>query len=116
VGDFDDDEYLTELFFTYYPYMFYEFDSKGDELYSLENEHEFTLDFFWIYFACWAKFFTFIFFILEEILRLALAFYICYLIVFEVHAVNGSYVEDNYFFNVKNKNKKTSDKPSLFKF
>jgi hypothetical protein len=46
VGDFDDDEYLTELFFSYYPYMFYEFDSKGDELYSLENEHDFTLDFF----------------------------------------------------------------------
>jgi hypothetical protein len=33
---------------------------------------------------------------LEEILRLSLAFYICYLIVFEVHAVNASYIEDTY--------------------
>jgi len=46
VGDFDDDEYLTELFFSYYPSMFYEFDAKGDEIYSLENEHDFTFDLF----------------------------------------------------------------------
>jgi hypothetical protein len=46
---------------------------------------------------CWAKFFTFIFFILEEILRLSLGFYICYLIVFEVHAVNASYSEEAFF-------------------
>jgi hypothetical protein len=50
---------------------------------------------------CWAKFFTFIFFILEEILRLSLGFYICYLIIFEVHSVNSSYVEDNYFTSVR---------------
>jgi hypothetical protein len=33
---------------------------------------------------------------LEEILRICLGFYICYLIIFEVHSVNFSYVEDNY--------------------
>lgn len=103
IGDFDEDEYINELFFSYYPYIFFEFDAKGDELYSFENEHEFSNDFFWLYFLVWAKFFTFIFFILEEILRLSLAFYICYLIIFEVHAVNNSFVEDNYFFNVKSK-------------
>lgn len=47
---------------------------------------------------------TFIFFILEEILRLSLAFYICYLIIFEVHSVNCSYVEDNYFSSVRQQN------------
>jgi len=36
------------------------------------------------------------FFIVEEGGRLGLAFYICYLITFEVHAVNSSYKEDNY--------------------
>jgi hypothetical protein len=55
------------------------------------------MDLYYIYFVIWAKLFTFIFFILEEILRLSLAFYICYLIIFEVHAVNCSYVEDVYF-------------------
>jgi hypothetical protein len=35
---------------------------------------------------------------LEEAARLALAFYICYLIIFEVHAVNCSYKEDNFIF------------------
>jgi hypothetical protein len=37
----------------------------------------------------------------EEALRLSLAFYISYLIIFEVHAVNCSYKEDNYFSNKK---------------
>jgi hypothetical protein len=34
------------------------------------------------------------FFILEEAARLGLAFYVCYLITFEVHSVNCSYSED----------------------
>jgi hypothetical protein len=48
--------------------------------------------------------FTFIFFILEEILRICLGFYICYLIIFEVHSVNFSYVEDNYIQNARQAN------------
>lgn len=98
IGDFDDDEYYSELFFSYYPFMFFQFDSKDDDLYSLENENEFFMDLFYLYFVCWGKLFYFLFFIVEEILRLALGFYICYLIIFEVHAVNASYVEDNYFY------------------
>ena len=35
--------------------------------------------------------------ILEEIFRIILALYVCYLITFDVHAVNNSYVEDVYF-------------------
>lgn len=34
--------------------------------------------------------------ILEEVLRVLLALYVCYLITFDVHAVNNSYVEDTY--------------------
>lgn len=97
VGDFDDDEYFTELFFSYHSLLFFDLDVNDDGAYSLEDENEFFADLFYIYFVCWAKFFTFIFFILEEILRLSLAFYICYLITFEVHSVNCSYYEDNYF-------------------
>ena len=96
IGDFDDDEYYSELFFSYYTLMFFDWDANDDGLYSLEEESDFFLDLFYIYFICWAKFFTFIFFILEEILRLSLAFYICYLITFEVHSVNCSYTEDSY--------------------
>jgi hypothetical protein len=33
--------------------------------------------------------------------RLGLAFYILYLILFEVHSVNCSYVEDNYLKSKK---------------
>ncbi len=104
VGDFDDDEYWNELFFSMYGLLFFDTDSNDDSAYSLEDENEFMLDLFYIYFLCWAKFFTFIFFILEEILRLSLGFYICYLIIFEVHSVNCSYVEDNYIQNTRENN------------
>jgi hypothetical protein len=103
VGDFDDDEYWNELFFSMYGLLFFDSDSNDDSAFSLEDENEFMLDLFYIYFLCWAKLFTFIFFILEEILRLSLGFYICYLIIFEVHSVNCTYVEDNYIQNAREK-------------
>jgi len=39
---------------------------------------------------------------LEEIFRVFLAFYIIYLIIFEVHSVNLSYLEDFYVTSKKN--------------
>ena len=101
IGDFDDDEYISELFFSYHSLLFYNLENNGDMSFSYKEENEFILDFFFIYFLCWTKFFTFIFFILEEILRISLASYICYLIIFEIHSVNCSYIEDIYFFNKK---------------
>jgi hypothetical protein len=65
------------------------------------------------------KLFSFIFFILEEILRLSLGFYICYLIIFEVHSVNCSYVEDNYLQYSRQNNFKSIESfthNSFFKF
>jgi hypothetical protein len=98
--------------------MFYDFDVNDDRIYSLEEEHDFFFDLFYLYFLAWGKLFTFIFFILEEILRLSLAFYICYLITFEVHSVNCSYAEDNYFIINREKSSKQFDKTphALFKF
>ena len=104
VGDFDDDEYFIEMFFSVYTIFYFDYDNNDDRAFSLEDENEFFMDLFYIYFNCWAKFMTFIFFILEEILRLSLAFYICYLIIFEVHSVNCSYVEDEYFSSVRQQN------------
>ena len=103
VGDFDDDEYYVELLALYNGFVFYSFDNNDDGLYSLEDENTFMFNLFYLYFVIWAKLFFFIFFILEEILRLSLAFYICYLITFEVHAVNLSYLEDTYFADTRAK-------------
>jgi len=103
IGDFDDDEYYFELLFFYHSLLMFSFDNNDDGLYSLEDENTFFFNLFYLYFVCWAKFFTFLFFILEEILRLSLAFYICYLITFEVHAVNFSYLEDTYFYDTRAK-------------
>lgn len=118
VGDFDDDEYFNELFFSMYGLFFYDYDVNDDRAFSLEDENEFFFDLFYIYFLCWAKFFTFIFFILEEILRLSLGFYICYLIIFEVHSVNCSYVEDTYFQTMRYENSQNAlyQSQSIFKF
>lgn len=101
LGDFDEDEYFQELFFSINSLFFYDYDLNDDRIYSLEEEQDFFFDLFYLYFLCWGKFFFFIFFILEEILRLSLAFYICYLFTFEVHSVNCSYLEDNFFSKIK---------------
>jgi hypothetical protein len=68
----------------------------------MEDESDSILDLFYLYFLNWAKLFTFIFFIIEEFLRLILAFFICYLIIFDIHAVNASYSEDKFFFLKRN--------------
>lgn len=99
IGDFDEDEAFDFSFFSLFNLLFYDSDSNDDSIYSLEEENEFFFDLFSIYYLVWGKFFFFLFFILEEIFRILLAFYIIYLIIFDVHAVNCSYLEDNYFFS-----------------
>lgn len=116
VGDFDDDEYFSELFFSFSGFFFFDSDNNDDRSFSLEDENELMINIFYIYFLCWAKLFTFILFILEEILRLALGFYICYLIIFEVHSVNCSYVEDNFIAYERTKNENFLNLNYTFKF
>jgi hypothetical protein len=52
LGDFDDDEYFNELFFSMYSLFFYDFDVNDDRAFSLEDENEFFIDFFYLYFLC----------------------------------------------------------------
>jgi hypothetical protein len=52
IGDFDEDEYFNELFFSIHSLLFYDFDVNDDRIYSLEEEHEFVFDFFYLYFLC----------------------------------------------------------------
>jgi len=109
VADFDDDEYYSDLLFSAYSVIFFDTDVTDDRSFLLEDEMDFSNDLFSLYFLVWGKFSLFIFFILEEIFRLALALYVVYLILFEIHAINRSYVEDTYFgtkrsmFSVKTK-------------
>jgi len=96
VGDFDDDEYFSELFLTIHGTLFFTLDNNDDRSFMLEDENDFSNDLFYLYFVLWGKLFFFIVFTIEEAGRLGLAFYISYLITFEVHAVGSSYKEDNY--------------------
>lgn len=102
LGDFDDDEYFIDLFFSMFTVMFFDTDNNDDRSFFLEDEMDLTTDLFALYFVVWGKFALFVFFIIEEIARVALALYITYLIVFEVHAVNRSFVEDTYFSSKRN--------------
>lgn len=100
VGDFDDDEYLNELFLSIHGTILFTLDNHDDRSFLLEDENDFANDFFYTYFVIWGKLYLFVFFIAELAARLGLAFYIFYLIIFEVHAVNCSYREDT-FMNIK---------------
>jgi len=104
VGDFDEDEYLNELFLSIYGSLMFLSENDYDTSYLMEDEHDFFNDWFYLYFVIWGKLFYFTFFMLEEAARLALAFYVCYLIIFEVHSVSCSHKEDNYFFNKRTMN------------
>jgi hypothetical protein len=64
-----------------------------------EDEMDFAGDLFTVYFIVWGKFTYFWMFILEEIARVSLALYVTYLLIFEINAVNRSYVEDSYILN-----------------
>lgn len=103
VGDFDDDEYLNELFLSIHGTILFTLDNNDDRSFLLEDENDFSNDFFYTYFVLWGKLYLFVFFIAELAARLGLAFYIFYLIIFEVHSVNCSYREDT-FMNIKKTN------------
>jgi hypothetical protein len=96
MGDFDDDEYFNELFFSIFPTLFFDTDNNDDRSFFLEDEIEFGSDLFSIYFIILAKLGSLMFYVPEGIARTFLALYIGYLIVFEVHTANRSYTEDNY--------------------
>jgi hypothetical protein len=96
IGDFDDDEYFSELFFSIFSVMFFDTDNNDDRSIFLEDEIDFSSDLFSIYFIFLAKLGSLMFYVPEGIARTFLALYIGYLIVFEVHTANRSYTEDLY--------------------
>lgn len=103
LSDFDEIEYLLELLTPIYHIAIYEADNKGDGFLLMEEENGIFFDFFYLYWSLWGKFFFFIFFIIEELFRIALALYISYLIIFEVHSANCTYNESNYFLLVRSR-------------
>ena len=100
IGDFDDDEYLNELFLSLHGTIFFTMDNQDDRSFLLEDENDFSNDFFYMYFVLWGKVFYFLFYTVELIARFALAFFVIYLILFDIYGVNCSYKEDNYM-NIK---------------
>ena len=101
LGDFDDDEYFNELFYSIHGTLFFTNDNQDDRSFLLEDENSFSNDLFYSYFVVWGKLNFFLFFIVEESARLGLAFYISFLIIFEVHSVNCSYKEDTFLESKK---------------
>jgi len=51
VGDFDDDEYLTELFLPIHGTLFFTLDNNDDRSFLLEDENGFANDFFFLYYV-----------------------------------------------------------------
>ena len=97
IGDFDDDEYINELFFSNISASFFDSDNNDDRSFFLEDETDFSSDLFSLYFIFLVKLGSLMFYVPEGIARTFLALYIGYLIVFEVHTVNRSSSEDSYF-------------------
>ena len=113
IGDFDDDEYLNELFLSIHGTIFFTMDNQDDRSFLLEDENDFSNDFFFTYFVLWGKVFYFLFYTVELTARFGLAFYVIYLVLFEIYGVNCSYKED-FFFSLKKKQKFLLNRYSLY--
>jgi len=50
VGDFDDDEYLNELFLSIHGTLFFSLDNNDDGSFLFEDENDFFNDFYFLYF------------------------------------------------------------------
>lgn len=96
--DFDEDSYSDEFFATE-SYNIFISDNSEDCNSDKPLDLDLWGDLYARYFLLVSRFLLFWFFILEEIFRVLLAFYISYLIIFEVHAVNVSYNEETFFNN-----------------
>jgi hypothetical protein len=51
VGDFDDDEYLNELFLSIHGTILFTLYNNDDRSFLLEDENDFSNDFFYTYFV-----------------------------------------------------------------
>ena len=96
--DFDEDSYFDEDMLGTNFYHYFK-DNQEDNVFFHPNEQDWLYDIFSRYWIMWSKLFLFLFFIVEEAFRIGLALYIFYLIIFEVHSVNLSYVEDLFISN-----------------
>jgi len=99
ITDFDEDEYFSELFYSPYSNMFFDIDNHDDRSFFLEDELDFSGDFFSLYFLIWGKFVFFLILAVEGVARIVIALYVTYLIVFEVHSLNRSFSEDVFFLS-----------------
>ena len=99
--DFQDEVYSTDLFGRFYNATFVNSDyftaGTTHSIYSLN----YYFDLFSLYFLICCKFLSFIFFALEAIGRVLLAFFILYLVIFEMQSVNRSYSEDEFVTNTR---------------
>jgi hypothetical protein len=51
LGDFDDDEYYMDMFFSLFSTMFFDTDNNDDRSFFLEDEADFSADLFSLYFV-----------------------------------------------------------------
>lgn len=101
MADFEEEEYFSDTFFSLFSVMSFDIDLNDDRSFLFEDEMDFFVDLFTLYFLIWGKFAYFWLFILEEIARVSLALYVTYLIIFEINAVNRSFQEDSYLISKK---------------
>jgi hypothetical protein len=94
LDDFTEDEYIVDLLAPFGANLFYDVDNQDDRSFTLEGEADTSLDLFSLYFVIWGKITLFWFFNLELIARVIVALYITFLMIFEVLAMDRSYVED----------------------
>jgi hypothetical protein len=95
IGDFDDDEYINELFLSIHGTLFFTMDNQDDRSFILEDENDFSNDLFYTYFVMWGKVFYFLFYTVELTARFVfeVLFFQAKIVIFFIRTVNTIYFE-----------------------
>jgi hypothetical protein len=102
VGDFAENTYLSEALVRVGSESVSTFaDNQADWALTNDTALETGRDLYVNLALTYFKVMSWLIFLLELALRLTLAVYVCYLVLIEVHGVNRSYVEDNYFSSAR---------------
>jgi hypothetical protein len=99
ICDFEEDSFFADTLATFYRAVLINTDLFGDKTVFFEPNLDASYDLFATYFLICSKFVSLIVFFLEEVGRVLLAFFIVYLVIFEMQSVNRSYAEDLFTTN-----------------
>jgi hypothetical protein len=102
--EFEDERYCQDILYARFDWAMTEIDCLQHHLSLKPYNQLLNFDSITTYFIICGYYLTIVFFLLEAAGRVLLAFFIVYLIIFEMQSINRSYTEDSFINNERSNN------------